>query len=175
MNWDALITANSVINWIACIIWLFVLIPQVIKVFQLKDTCNISITFYVIYVIASLMWIIYASCMIAKHDENSGQFYGLLVTDSFCFIFSIAILSLKFKNVYKAKKLKMSELDYYEKHIKGKKESVALIRLELKIKRILISLVPTNLKHWWRKYITKKHLEDKFYKLDKPEGLEFRD
>ncbi len=105
---------------VATIIWIIVLLPQFIKTITTRDTYSISIWMYLFYPMSNVMWISYEISMIIS--EQSLSIIFMLVNDIVGFILSSVILSVKLWNLYHAKKVGMSEINYYNKYIKEKKK-----------------------------------------------------
>lgn len=63
-------------------------LPQIIKTIRTKDTRNISLTMYVIYVIGVILWLAYGYVI---ND------IVLLITNSFSLVFGIVLLIMKLK------------------------------------------------------------------------------
>lgn len=101
---------------VATIIWIIVLLPQFIKTITTRDTYSISIWMYLFYPMSNVMWISYEISMIIS--EQSLSIIFMLVNDIVGFILSSTILSVKLWNVYHAKKVGMTEVNYYNKYIK---------------------------------------------------------
>lgn len=101
---------------VATIIWIIVLLPQFIKTITTRDTYSISIWMYLFYPMSNVMWISYEISMIIS--EQSLSIIFMLINDIVGFILSSTILSVKLWNVYQAKKVGMTEVNYYNKYIK---------------------------------------------------------
>ena len=115
------VTWVLVINIIATVIWICVLIPQFIKTVVTRDTYSISIFMYLFYPMSNVMWISYeVSMMISAVTRD---ILAMLINDCVGLVLSLTIFSIKIHNVLKAKKLGISEKDYYNKYIKPKKQS----------------------------------------------------
>lgn len=115
------VTWVLVINIIATVIWICVLIPQFIKTVVTRDTYSISIFMYLFYPMSNVMWISYeVSMMISAVTRD---ILAMLINDCVGLVLSLTIFSIKIHNVLKAKKLGISEKDYYNKYIEPKKQS----------------------------------------------------
>ncbi len=105
---------------VATIIWIIVLLPQFIKTVTTRDTYSISIWMYLFYPMSNVMWISYEISMLISEQSLSIVF--MLINDIVGFMLSSVILSVKLWNVYHAKKVGMTEVSYYNKYIKNRKE-----------------------------------------------------
>ncbi len=122
------------LNIIASAFWILMLLPQVYKTIKTKDTHSISLMMFLLYPIANIIWVTNAIIMIvATHTIDN---VGVIVVDSIFFILSCTILFIKFKNIKMAKKLKITEVEYYNQYLKNKKENKFLLFIETKIKEI---------------------------------------
>lgn len=63
-------------------------LPQIIKTIRTKDTRNISLTMYIVYVVGVMLWLCYG------YKINDPV---LLITNSFSLIFGFLLLIMKIK------------------------------------------------------------------------------
>jgi len=80
---------SGIIGLLAGLTTTFAFLPQIIKTFRTKETKNISLTMYVIYMIGVLMWFVYGYLI--------GEI-AILVSNSFSFVFGLSMLYLKIKH-----------------------------------------------------------------------------
>lgn len=111
----------TIINLVASIIWTLVLVPQSWKTLRTRDTVSVSLIMYILYPIGGVLWISYAAAMFIIDPTQTGNI-GIIITDSIGFFLSLAIVIIKIRNMHMAKKMKLSELEYYEKYIKNNKK-----------------------------------------------------
>ncbi len=103
-------------------------LPGVIKVFKYKDTRSISILMFKLTTIGCVLWIIIAILQIIGYSLSKPGDYndyifalaaglGTLVSNIGLGTCSLLILIKKISNVRKAKKLNMTEEEYYKEII----------------------------------------------------------
>lgn len=93
-------------------------IPQVIKVIKTKRSDSISFLFLYIVTIACFLFVIYACINLAFNTKKAlGTAVPLLIANFIVGCLTIVILIYKTKNYNKAKKLNMSETQYFQQYI----------------------------------------------------------
>ena len=79
-------TLTTIIGLVAGFLTTGSFLPQIIKTIKTKDTKNISLLMYFVYVVGVILWLIYGYI-----DKN----IVLLVTNTFSLIFGITLLIMK--------------------------------------------------------------------------------
>lgn len=82
--------ATEIIGWLGAVIAAICFLPQVIRVFKLKSTKDLSLWMTIIIIIGNGVWITYGVAI------NSPQVWGTNVCQ---LVFMIAILSFKIYNI----------------------------------------------------------------------------
>lgn len=100
-------------------------LPGVIKTFKYNDTRSISALMFTITTFGCLLWIIVAILLVIGYSQTKDQSsnfifslasgLGMLLSNIGLGTCSSLILFKKISNVLKAKKLKLSEDEYYKK------------------------------------------------------------
>jgi MtN3 and saliva related transmembrane protein len=85
-------TSPDIISWIASILSTLSFMPQAILILKTKDTRSLSLTMWVISILATSFWVIFA-----YQIDN----IGMLVADLIILVFTSIILFFKVKNVFK--------------------------------------------------------------------------
>lgn len=106
---------------------IFCYLPGVIKTFKYNDTRSISTLMFSLATFGCLVWIAIGIFLIVGYSQTNGQKNDLIfsLASGFGTLFSnlglgtcsLLILIKKINNILKAKKLKMSENEYYKKII----------------------------------------------------------
>ncbi|MGL4768875.1 MAG: PQ-loop repeat-containing protein [Mycoplasmoidaceae bacterium] len=97
-------------------------IPLLYRVTKTKQTYGISFLFTLIILLADTVWIIYAAVfwhviILNPKEPNNDVWYlvfPLLFTNICLWTFSVYLFGFKLINIYKAKKMKISEKEYCE-------------------------------------------------------------
>jgi len=76
----------QVIGWIATILFSIMIVPQIIKTIRVKDTTGISLTLFIIYLIANLFALAYAF-MIVQPPLIFKYVVAILTTLIYIFLF----------------------------------------------------------------------------------------
>jgi len=79
---------TTIIGLIACLLTTGAFLPQIIKTIKTKETKDISLTMYIIYVIGVLVWFAYGFMI---HET------AILVGNTFSFIMGMTMLIMKLK------------------------------------------------------------------------------
>lgn len=131
---------STVLGWIAFLFGIFGCVPQSIKACKTRDTQSISLSMYIIYCVGCLLWIVWSIGYLAENISNIDTFTGgvsigiilgatlpTLFLNVICGVLAGIILTIKLKNYFGAKKLKISEREYtnqkYSKKNKGVKNA----------------------------------------------------
>jgi MtN3 and saliva related transmembrane protein len=81
-------SATTIIGLLACFLTTGAFLPQIIKTIKTKETKDISLSMYIIYVIGVLVWFVYGF-MIKE--------VAILVGNAFSFLFGMTMLIMKIK------------------------------------------------------------------------------
>lgn len=79
---------NTIIGLLACFLTTGAFLPQIIKTIKTKETKDISLSMYIIYVIGVIVWFVYGFMI---HET------AILVGNTFSFIFGMIMLIMKIK------------------------------------------------------------------------------
>ncbi len=82
----------QILGWVATILFSIMLIPQIIKTIKMKDTKGVSLSLFIIYLIANVIALVYAF-MINQSPLIIKYIIGIATT-----VFYIAIYIFYFKN-----------------------------------------------------------------------------
>lgn len=133
--------AISVFSVIGTIVIALSVLPQTIKTLREKDTASLSLLLFLLNGIATAFLTLYGIGLVTVHpnsfsflvDIKNGMFiYNreewvagylicgifLIMGEALCSVTSFIVLFCKVNNMIKAKKMGMSEEEYYEKQIK---------------------------------------------------------
>lgn len=79
---------TTIIGLLAGLTTTFAFLPQIVKTYRTKETKNISLVMYVIYMIGVILWFVYAY-MIGET--------AILISNTFSFLFGMLMLLMKLK------------------------------------------------------------------------------
>jgi len=79
---------TTLIGLLACFLTTGAFLPQIIKTIKTKETKDISLSMYIIYIIGVLVWFVYGF-MIGES--------AILVGNTFSFLFGMIMLIMKLK------------------------------------------------------------------------------
>jgi uncharacterized protein with PQ loop repeat len=103
----------------------FFSLPNLISVLKTKNTLGINLPMYVLFVTSCTCFMIYGlGIMIDTTLGNMSRFGGglpTLISNSFCVTIGLITLTIKLYNIHRAKQHNMTELQYWDKVIKGDK------------------------------------------------------
>ncbi|MGL5630348.1 MAG: PQ-loop repeat-containing protein [Mycoplasmoidaceae bacterium] len=119
---DNLSLAILIFGLIASLTLIISYIPLLYRVTKTKQTYGISFLFTLIILLADTVWIIYAAVfwhvvILNPKEPNNDVWYlvfPLLFTNICLWTFSVYLFSFKLINIYKAKKMKITEKEYCE-------------------------------------------------------------
>ncbi len=89
--------------------------PQAIKTFRTKDTSGISLGFYGLVYVSTIIWLVYAIIFVANQGAGWYSSIPVLVTNAFALALNTIILLIKFRNMTQAKKENLTEREYISK------------------------------------------------------------
>lgn len=99
--------------------------PQAIKTFKTRDTSGISLGFYGLVYISTIIWLIYGILLLA--DPTVSDIISvlpgslpLIITNFVALVLNSIILFIKIKNMSNAKKVGKTEKDYIDEKYFGK-------------------------------------------------------
>ncbi len=78
----------DIIGYIAGILGLIALIPQIVKSFETKSTGDLSLSMYLIYTISVILWLVYGYLI------NS---MPMIIINSILIVFCLIIIALEIK------------------------------------------------------------------------------
>lgn len=79
---------TTLLGLIACFLTTGAFLPQIIKTVKTKNTKNISLSMYIVYMIGVVFWFAYGASI---HEV------AILVGNTFSFIFGLTMLIMKIK------------------------------------------------------------------------------
>lgn len=79
---------TTIIGLIACLLTTGAFLPQIIKTVKTKETKDISLSMYIIYIVGVLVWFVYGFMI----EETA-----ILIGNTFSFIFGMIMLIMKLK------------------------------------------------------------------------------
>jgi len=85
----------EIIGYVAATLTTIALLPQVIKIIKTKDTKNLSLYMYIVFVIGISLWLVYGILI-----TN----YALIFANAVTIVLGAIILSFKIYNVSKGEK-----------------------------------------------------------------------
>lgn len=101
-----------VLGCVASVLTIIGWFPQAIKTFRTKDTSGISLGFYGLVYISTIIWLVYAIIFVANQGAGWYASVPVLVTNAFALTLNTIILLIKWKNMHAAKKAGISEREY---------------------------------------------------------------
>lgn len=123
-------TPKMILNYIAIgagiigtLIAAFCFFPGIVKVIKTKDTRSMSYSMFLWHVIGCVVWILVGACNfttgIIAHDYWQAFASGAatIAANISVILCDTVFLIYKYRNTHKAKLLKMSENEYYEKYV----------------------------------------------------------
>ncbi len=118
-----------IIGGVASLLTVIGWFPQAIKTFKTRDTSGISIGFYGLVYISTVIWLAYGILLICDPSisDITSALPGslpLIITNFTALILNSIIIWIKINNMLKAKKLNKSEKEYIdEKYYNEKSKS----------------------------------------------------
>lgn len=79
---------STILGLLACFLTTGAFLPQIIKTIKTKETKDISLTMYIIYLIGVMVWFVYGFMIMEV---------AILVGNTFSFIFGAIMLYLKLR------------------------------------------------------------------------------
>jgi uncharacterized protein with PQ loop repeat len=125
--------------WVSVLLTIILLLPAVIDIFKTKNTVSISKWMYLIYPVCSISWVVYAILLIFE-DVPWYEIVGIAICEFVSMLFAIYILYMKLKNIKSAKKMHMSEAEWFRWKTKEKLEHDKLKKLGIKTRHDLHEL-----------------------------------
>lgn len=135
----------AVVGFIATIIWCCVLIPQAYKTIKTKNVCSVSFIMFFLYPFNGLLWLTWGIISIVYNPAIFLTMLPNLINSTIGLVLSITILVYKIKYMIAAKKMKISEVEYYEQHLRNKKENKIILKMEAWFKAKFIKQKTTTL------------------------------
>ncbi|MDR0674921.1 MAG: hypothetical protein LBF36_01480 [Mycoplasmataceae bacterium] len=109
-----MLSITTIIMTIGAIFIAIFSLPNLINVLRTKNTASVNLPMYIIFTLACIMFAIYGGGMCG--DNNLGGGLPVLISNIFCILIAIVTLTIKFTNLRKAKKARLTELQYWETH-----------------------------------------------------------
>lgn len=138
--------------WFACATQLFLLGPDCVKILKTRNTCDEKTWKFLVWIFCSCSWIVYAIFLL---DETSIiEIIGLIVSEAFNIVCVVYMIVMKIINIKCAKKMHLSEEEWYAWYTKEKEKNK-------KTKKIYGTIHPNTIKKIRRdkKYLSQKIVE----------------
>lgn len=95
LGWRGFKNMAEIIGYIAAVLTTLALVPQVVKIIKTKDTKNLSLYMYIVFVVGIASWFVYGILI-----TN----YAIIFANAVTLILGIIILLFKIYNVSKGEK-----------------------------------------------------------------------
>lgn len=110
----------QIFMWIAVASQFFLVVPDVMRVFKTRNTVDIKKSYFIVWLLCSLGWILYAILVFVSGDLPIEEIIGMIISETFNVLCIVYILTMKLINVKAAKYLHLKEKEWYEQYKKNK-------------------------------------------------------